>query len=190
MKPRKTLLPSGYGPLKDDIGQIIREKRRDNDGVKLTQKELAELAEVPQETISRIESGRRLPTYATLYKIMGALNLEWSDLAEKAGSGWPTLSSISDTQQDLAQALRAGRKELDLTLRELSREIGISIGTLSRLERGQSPRSKWLTRAKHRDTESDPEEVRYVFTCQNLNLLANIGWEAASTVGHPVFDYH
>ena len=187
MERRNTLLPPGFGPLKKDLGAIIREKRRDNHGEKLTQKELAELTGVPQETISRIERGHRFPKYATLYEIMGPLSIEWDHIAERADSSWPTLISSHDPQQDLADALRAGRREMNFTMRELSEEIGIPAATLSRLERAQSPRSPRLTKAKHNDKEPNPEDVSYVFTCQNLNLLAIIGWDIAGASWHPVF---
>lgn len=43
---------------------------------RVTQRQLAELAGVPQSTIARIESGDRQPSVPTLYRLLAALDLE------------------------------------------------------------------------------------------------------------------
>lgn len=46
----------------------------------ITQKQLAELANVPQQTISAIENGDRMPGADTLYKLATALGKKMDDL--------------------------------------------------------------------------------------------------------------
>ena len=49
---------------------------------KLTQEELAELAEVDTRTIQRIESGERVPSIETFRKLIKALNIKDKDILE------------------------------------------------------------------------------------------------------------
>ena len=50
------------------------------EAIGLTQTQLAELVEVQQETISRIENGRRIPSLEMTQRIAHALELELHDL--------------------------------------------------------------------------------------------------------------
>ena len=56
---------------------LLREAREE---AKLTQKQLAELSNVPQQTISAIESGARIPGADTLYQLSMALGKKMDDL--------------------------------------------------------------------------------------------------------------
>ena len=49
---------------------------------KLTQEELAELAEVDTRTIQRIESGERVPSIETFRKLIKALNIKDKDILD------------------------------------------------------------------------------------------------------------
>ncbi len=56
---------------------LLREAREE---AGLTQKQLAELSNVPQQTISAIESGSRMPGADTLYNLASALHKRMDDL--------------------------------------------------------------------------------------------------------------
>lgn len=56
---------------------LLREAREE---AKLTQKQLAELSNVPQQTISAIENGGRMPGADTLYQLATALHKRMDDL--------------------------------------------------------------------------------------------------------------
>ena len=56
---------------------LLREAREE---AKLTQRQLAELSNVPQQTISAIESGARMPGADTLYQLATALHKRMDDL--------------------------------------------------------------------------------------------------------------
>ena len=59
--------------LPKDVGHAIREERK---AKKLTQKQLANLSGVWQETISKIESGAANTKLETLFNLLSALDLE------------------------------------------------------------------------------------------------------------------
>lgn len=59
--------------LPKDVGHAIREERK---AKKLTQKQLANLSGVWQETISKIESGTANTKLETLFNLLSALDLE------------------------------------------------------------------------------------------------------------------
>ncbi|MEV4455709.1 helix-turn-helix transcriptional regulator [Microbispora sp. NPDC049633] len=56
-----------------ELGELLRRLRKD---AGLTGKELAQLAGVAQPTISRMETGRLLPTPETVEQVSAALNLD------------------------------------------------------------------------------------------------------------------
>lgn len=58
-----------------DIGKTIQERR---DFLKLTQKDIAEIAGITFKSISEIELGIRNPSVSTLNKILEMLGLELS----------------------------------------------------------------------------------------------------------------
>ena len=59
--------------LPKDVGHAIREERK---AKKLTQKQLANLSGVWQETISKVESGTANTKLETLFNLLSALDLE------------------------------------------------------------------------------------------------------------------
>ncbi|QWC56494.1 helix-turn-helix domain-containing protein [Erythrobacter sp. 3-20A1M] len=145
MKKVRMLLPRDFCALRENLGDIIRERRLAyENGTGLSQQELADIAGIRRESLSRIESGRRWPSYDALYQIMGVLSLEWHDIAHKGVSERPARLYASERRQDLGSALRAGRLKEGLTLQELARRTGLSASQLSRLERSQSVRSGLL----------------------------------------------
>jgi DNA-binding XRE family transcriptional regulator len=58
------------------VASIAREMVAERKAAGLTQQELARLAGIRQETLSRLESGKRAPTMRTLTKIERALKKE------------------------------------------------------------------------------------------------------------------
>ena len=145
MKKVRMLLPKGFCALRENLGDIIRERRLAYEsGTGLSQQELADIAGIRRESLSRIENGRRWPSYDALYRIMGELNLEWHDIAHKGASESPARLYAPERRQDLGSALRAGRLAEKLTLEELATRTGHSASQLSRIERSQSIRSGLL----------------------------------------------
>ena len=65
MRTGETMLP-------EDVGERIKEQRILN---ALTQKDLADMAGLTNETISRIEAGKNPPSPTTLRKLADALEL-------------------------------------------------------------------------------------------------------------------
>ena len=164
MKKVRMLLPEGFCALRNDLGDIIREKRlayESNTG--LSQQELADIAGIRRESLSRIESGRRWPSYDALFQIMGVLSLEWHHIAHKGANERPARLYAPERRQDLGSALRAGRLEERLTLQELARRTGLSASQLSRLERSQSVRSGLLEMIDPGEPAKAGEEADPVF---------------------------
>lgn len=54
------------------LGEVIAKRREE---LKLSQVQLAHLAEIPQADISRLEQGKLNPTYSTIKRVMSALQL-------------------------------------------------------------------------------------------------------------------
>lgn len=63
------------------LGQAIRELRGERS---LTQRQLADAADVNETWISHIESGRTNPAWGTVARIAAALDASISDLARRA----------------------------------------------------------------------------------------------------------
>ncbi|WP_041258203.1 helix-turn-helix domain-containing protein [Fibrella aestuarina] len=55
--------------IKQQVGSLIREARRTKG---LTQKELADILEMDEKRLARLESGRMNPTISTLQRILNA----------------------------------------------------------------------------------------------------------------------
>ena len=64
------------------LAQFLKQSRKSR---KLSQKELADLAGVPQVTISSIESGARNPSIPTLFSLLVAMDLELAAQARPKG---------------------------------------------------------------------------------------------------------
>lgn len=83
-----------------DYGSKFLELRKKN---RLSQKDLANIAEVGQTTISDIESGKKSPTAITIEKICMALNLTLSEFfAEEQPELEPEMRRLLDTARKLS----------------------------------------------------------------------------------------
>lgn len=136
------LLPQGYQALKPGFGDLIRSARSSR-GIK--QAALADDGGISRETLSRIEGGRA-PRMRTLDRLLHELNLEISDVAVN-GSASKALVFTEGRRGDVLAKIgtdleRRRRADNRRSLRALAAKVGISPPTLSRIERGQSPRSR------------------------------------------------
>ena len=68
----------------EEIGKTIVSLRNQKG---LKQKQLADLLEIEDSSLRRIESGRTNPTVATLYRIAQALEVEVNELVLEYGKG-------------------------------------------------------------------------------------------------------
>jgi len=83
-----------------DYGSKFLELRKKN---RLSQKDLATIAEVGQTTISEIESGKKSPTAITIEKICKALNMTLAEFfAEERPELEPELRRLMDTARKLS----------------------------------------------------------------------------------------
>jgi transcriptional regulator with XRE-family HTH domain len=133
----RMLLPEGFTQLRADLGKVLRARRK---GENIALKNLAEDVGITRESLSRIECGRRWPSYDTLYRIMGKLSLEWHQIAiegQAARSSRPfPRNEREEDLEHLGAALRRGRKAKGLSLRALAADCTLSHSQLSRIERG------------------------------------------------------
>jgi transcriptional regulator with XRE-family HTH domain len=138
-------LPEGFTQLRADLGETLRTCRK---GENIALKNLAADVGITRESLSRIECGRRWPSYDTLYRIMEQLNLEWHQLAIAGQGGRSSRRAPTNDREEylehLGAALRRGRKAEELSLRDLAADCGLSYSQLSRIERGQSGYSEVL----------------------------------------------
>jgi transcriptional regulator with XRE-family HTH domain len=136
-------LPTGYAELRKDLGTYLRKCRTEPEmGEALTQAEVAALASISREGLSRIENGRQWPSFATLYRLMGLFSLDWHQVAIEGKGIRPSHHYAPDPLQDLGAELRAGRLAEGLSLQDLGKRVGLSGAQLSRIERAQCTRSK------------------------------------------------
>lgn len=86
--------------IEKHLGLRIAAQRRHR---KLTQAELAEIADVTPETISRLERGAAMPSLTRLSEIANALGVELRDLFPSAGSlaKESALEKLATVTQDL-----------------------------------------------------------------------------------------
>lgn len=70
----------------DGLGRKIARHRQ---AIGLTQSQLAEMADVQQETISRIETGRRAPSLGLTYRLSAALEVDLHELFRLSTPGKP-----------------------------------------------------------------------------------------------------
>ncbi len=83
-----------------DYGAKFLELRKKN---KLSQKDLATIAEVGQTTISEIEAGKKSPTAITIEKVCLALNITLSEFfAEERPELEPELRRLMETARKLS----------------------------------------------------------------------------------------
>ncbi len=178
LKNLRMLLPEGFSELRQDVGKIIRERRMAHEfGTGLSQQELAEIAGIARENLSRIENGRQWPSYDALCKIMGLFDLEWDHIAYKSEGARPARRYAPERRQNLGNALRIGRLHEGITLEELAGRTGLSCSQLSRVERSQSIHSRLLEVIDARaplTADEEPDPV-FQFVHPELALLAEIG---------------
>lgn len=136
-------LPEGFSALKDDVGKIIRKARETSEDHRhKSMEQFADHVGISRQTLSSIENGARWPSYAALEALMGALDIEWHEIADKGDGGRPPIPHYPDVCAELGGALRKGRQRKKLTLQQLSALTGMSDSQLSRIERGQFRGSK------------------------------------------------
>lgn len=173
--------PMGYAELRKDLGAYLRKCRIEQEiGEALTQAEVAALAGISREGLSRIENSKQWPSYDTLYRLMGVFNLEWDQVAIKGEGVRPPRHYAPDPLQDLGAALRAGRLAEGLSLHELAQRVGVSCAQLSRIERAQCTRSGVLAIERSGPGEDD---LVVAFTHTELCRLAERGSRALG--GYP-----
>ena len=124
----------GYASLRRGLGGFLARKRR-LEGY--SQAELACELGINRVSLSRIERGRSVPSYNTLYELMGILDFDWDEIADKGVSSKAKRKRLSLQLQGLGEALRLGRRDEGLTLHDLSTKVGVSVSQLSKLEHGQ-----------------------------------------------------
>lgn len=138
------LLPQGYCALKPQLGAILRGARRAR---RLKQAALAADIGISRETLSRLETGKRLPRPQPLDRLMAILELEWEDVATR-GHVVDARIFISGYRGDqlilIGKKLQKVRLEKGITLVEMAKYLDSSPATLSRLERGQLARSRFF----------------------------------------------
>lgn len=135
------LLPFPYVSLKKNLGEFLRRARR-RSGLK--QAAASHHAGISRGALSMIEGGRT-PRYETLDRLIEVLHLEWHDVAERGQGGTfrPFTEGFrGDWLVKTGLELRWRRKAQRLSLSKLSGSLGLSASTLSRLEKGELPRSR------------------------------------------------
>lgn len=137
-------LPRGYCQLRKEIGKVISAERKRR---RMKQEVLADRSGIHRETLSRIEQGHRPPRPQVLDALMQELDLEWHHVAIRGAcpNARPFVDgSRGDQLVALGRELKNRRNSQEKTLLDLAAELDISASTLSRLERGQQPRSRIL----------------------------------------------
>jgi transcriptional regulator with XRE-family HTH domain len=155
----RSRLPLGFAGFRPDLGEILRRRRR-NQVVK--QQALADAVGITRESLSRIESGRSWPLPDTLDGLMRELDLDWHQLAIVGVTDRATRAFDGtwrgDLRLQLGRAVREARRLEKLKLRELALRCCVSVAQLSRIERGEAPRSRVYE--DHPDDADQPKEYR------------------------------
>ncbi|QQV77872.1 transcriptional regulator [Sphingomonas aliaeris] len=111
-----------------------------------TQQELADAVSIARPSLSAIEMGAAWPRPGTLDRLMEELDLTWDMIAVRGEAERRSRPVDAHPRADLRLALggdlREGRKLEGLSLRDLSQRCGLSASQLSRIERGEAPRSR------------------------------------------------
>ena len=135
------ILPSGYVRLKDNLGLILRRTRI---MMRCKQAVVADDAGISRGTLSKIEKGR-VPRPQVLDRLMFVLELDWANVAD-TGTGTkfrPFLEGFRGGKLiEIGRDIQRRRKDEGKSLNALSALLGLSVSTLSRLERGELPRSR------------------------------------------------
>lgn len=174
------LLPENYARLKPGLGAFLVERRKSR---RKGQKEVAYQVGINRVNLSRMENGHLTPSYETLTKMMDVLGFEWKHIAEEGPSPSRNRRYLSGQLDRMGEALRAGRKAQEITLRELSEVVGISYSQLSRIERGLISHGRLISvtliGATPPPEEIDPDRDShwrvYDFAHPELTRLAMLG---------------
>jgi len=75
------------------VGSVIAWHRQHQD---LSQRQLSELARVPQSTLSRIERGEVLPDILTFRRLANALEVDVEDLLDQADEGLKVVEAAAE----------------------------------------------------------------------------------------------
>ncbi|GAW91066.1 helix-turn-helix domain-containing protein [Calderihabitans maritimus] len=102
--------------------KLVREGRN------LTIEELAEISEVPAESIRRFEEGTAQPTLEQLEKLSEALNVTIRYFLERSTGRSTTLG----------ERVRAARKKQGMSITVLAERAGVSPGLISQIENNQT----------------------------------------------------
>lgn len=169
-------LPKGYSGLIDGIGSTLREARgRSPDYGAMSSAEFATALGVKRETLSRIDNGRTLPSYQILCRYLDLLDMDLDAVAKKGGRVGPSIPDYPEVCLQLGEALDAGRKAEDLTLRQLSEYTGISYSQLSRLARGHFQGGKHVEVKYFDGTREFDDDTLVWFTHPMLDYLSELG---------------
>lgn len=106
----------------EKVGKFIAEKRKE---LQMTQKELAESIGVTDKTVSKWETGMRLPDASILLDVCEVLQVDVNELlAGKAISGKDYADKAASNFVDLVEEINTSRK------RESHNYVGVLIGTI------------------------------------------------------------
>lgn len=142
-KRSRIRLPVGFSALREDLGDILRRHR--TEGGHGSTATVAAAIGISRESLSRIENGRSQGRPQTLDALLGLYDLDWAAIAT-SGETQRIPRYFDDSWEGEARAergiaLRRGRLSERLSLAEVGRRCGISASQLSRIERGEAPRS-------------------------------------------------
>ena len=135
------LLPFPYIRIEKDLGKILCRARRIK---RKTQASVAKSVGIRRETLSKIEQGRT-PQPQILDQLLIVLELDWCDVAVKGRGNKFRLDLDGERERQLlttGERIQEQRAKERKSLTALSKQLGLSASTLSRLERGQLPRSR------------------------------------------------
>ena len=171
-KRSRIRLPVGFVALKDDLGDILRRQR--TEGGHGSTATVAAAIGISRESLSRIENGRSQARPQTLDALLSLYDLDWEAIASR-GETKRTPRYFDDSWEgelraEQGAALRRGRLSEKLSLAEVGRRCGISASQLSRIERGEAPRS---TAFGQRTDGTSPVG----FAHPELRRLASIGFD-------------
>lgn len=175
-KPLSYRLPEGFMSLREDLGDYLRAKRKaSSEFGDMSQEHFAAELGVSRETLSRIDNDTRWPALATLERYLGLLEIELDEVAHKGTSSRPPIPSYPDVCHELGAALDDGRKQKNLTLRQLSEQTEISCAQLSRLTRGHFKGGRHV-KVQHVDgTLVFDNDTKVWFTHPVLDYLSVLG---------------
>ena len=169
-------MPEGSSGLRNNVGELLREAREASpDFGKMPRKQFAHRVGISRETLSRIENGKRWPSYSTLAEIIGLLRIEWDHFALAARTSTNSIPSYPDACAELGKALRRGRAAENLTLRDVAELTGLSGSQLSRIEHGLFTRGRFIEVLFYDGVKTFDSDTIVRFTHPKLRELAERG---------------